>query len=84
MIRRSQEDSDVMSDKTKEKMSQGSEGNKEPEKDASLRPCLRLVYDADAEAKETKTARPSESKFVHFMKAFADSVENDVRAILEF
>ncbi len=50
------------------------------------RPILKLVYDADKD--KEKAAPPvkerQQSRMVQFMNAFADSIDDDVRAILEY
>jgi hypothetical protein len=48
-------------------------------------PILKLVYDADKEkeaAPPVKERQPS--RMVSFMNAFADSIDNDIRTILEY
>lgn len=48
-------------------------------------PILKLVYDAD---KDKVTAPPVKERqprrMVSFMNAFADSIDNDIRTILEY
>lgn len=49
------------------------------------RPVLKLVYDAEKEIEKTagQPRRPT-SRLVQLMTAYADSIDNDIRAILEY
>jgi len=47
-------------------------------------PILKLVYDADKEQPLPSVKERQQSRMVQFMTAFADSIDNDVRTILEY
>ncbi len=47
-------------------------------------PILKLVYDADKEKAAPSVKERQPSRMVSFMNAFADSIDNDIRTILEY
>ena len=47
-------------------------------------PILKLVYDADKEKAAPPAKERQPSRMVSFMNAFADSIDNDIRTILEY
>lgn len=63
-----------------------SESNKDKSKlKPQERPVLKLVYDAEKELQKTAPdQRRSSSRLVQFLNAYADSIDNDIRAILEY
>lgn len=49
------------------------------------RPVLKLVYDAEKEIeKALEKPQSARSKLVQLMTAYADSIDNDIRAIMEY
>jgi hypothetical protein len=48
------------------------------------KPILKLVYDAEKEKPAPPVKERQQSRMVQFMNAFADSIDNDIRTILEY